>query len=79
MLSRHVGSVVVAQGLSCSKACGIFQDQGWKMCPPALAGGFFGSAWTVAHQAPLSMRFSRRGASCHFLLQGIFPTLGLKG
>ena len=39
---------------------------------------------TVAHQAPLSMGFSRQeywsGISfnwhCHFLLQGIFPTQG---
>ena len=26
--SRHAGSVVVAHGLSCSAACGIFPDQG---------------------------------------------------
>ena len=54
-----MGSVVAAQGLSSSKACGIFPDQGWKMCPPALAGGFFGTLWTVANQAPLFMKFSR--------------------
>ena len=32
--------------------------------------------WTVAHQAPLSMGFSRKntGVGCHFLLQRIFPT-----
>ena len=35
--------------------------------------------WTVACQAPLSMGFSRQEhwMDCHFLLQGIFPTLGL--
>ena len=35
--------------------------------------------WSVAHQAPLSMRFSRKnnGLGCYFLLQGIFPTQGL--
>ena len=44
--------------------------------------------WTVAHQAPLSMGFSRHlctgdfpgtniGIVCHFLLQEIFPTQGL--
>ena len=27
------GSVVVAYGLSCSEACGIFLDQGSKLCP----------------------------------------------
>ena len=30
--SRHVGSVVVAHGLSCSMACGIFPDQGLNPC-----------------------------------------------
>ena len=35
--------------------------------------------WNVAHQAPLSMGFSRQQyySGCHFLLQGIFPTQGL--
>ena len=36
--------------------------------------------WTIACQAPLSMGFSRQGCwriGCHFLLQGIFLTLGL--
>ena len=35
--------------------------------------------WSVAHQAPLSVGFSRQeytGVGCHFLLQGIFPTQG---
>ena len=34
--------------------------------------------WTVAHQAPLSMGFSRQEywVDCHFLLQGIFLTQG---
>ena len=36
--------------------------------------GLFATSWTVAHQAPLSMEFSRVG--CHFLLR-LFPTLGL--
>ena len=31
--SRHVGSVVVAHGLSCSAARGIFPDQGLNPCP----------------------------------------------
>ena len=36
--------------------------------------------WTVAHQAPPPMGFSRKntGVGGHFLLQGIFPTQGLK-
>ena len=35
--------------------------------------------WSVAHQAPLSIGFSRQktGVCCHFLLQGISPTQGL--
>ena len=35
--------------------------------------------WTIAHQAPLSMGFSKQntGGGCHFLLQGIFQTQGL--
>ena len=38
----------------------------------------FATPWTVAHQAPPSMRFSRQeyGVGCHFLLQGIFTTQG---
>ena len=31
--SRHAGSVVVANGPSCSVACGIFPDQGSNPCP----------------------------------------------
>ena len=34
-------SVVVAHGLSCSVACGIFLDQGSNPVSPALAGRFF--------------------------------------
>ena len=38
----------------------------------------FATLCTVAHQAPLSMRFFRQeywsGVDCHFLLQGIFLT-----
>ena len=31
---QHVGSAVVAPGLSFSVACGIFLDQGSNLCPP---------------------------------------------
>ena len=39
----------------------------------------FTTLWTIACQAPLSMRFSSKntGVGCHALLQGIFPTWGL--
>ena len=38
----------------------------------------FATSWTVAHQASLSVGFSRKNArvGCHPLLQGIFPTQG---
>ena len=38
----------------------------------------FATPWTVAHQAPPPMGFSRQdtGVGCHFLLHGIFPTQG---
>ena len=38
----------------------------------------FANPWTVAHQAPRSMGFSREEywSGCHFLLQGIFMTQG---
>ena len=29
----HLGSVVVARGLGCPAANGIFPDQGWSPCP----------------------------------------------
>ena len=59
------------------------------ICPVDLYGTYWGgkslshvrlfvSPWTVDHQAPLSMEFSRKntGMGCHFLLQGIYPTRG---
>ena len=54
-----MASVVAAQGLSCSKACGKFPDQGWKMCPPVLAAGFSGD----------SVDCSQPGSSVHEVLQ----------
>ena len=39
----------------------------------------FATPWTIAHQAPLSMEYSKNiGAGYHFLLQGIFSTPGIK-
>ena len=39
----------------------------------------FATVWTVAHQAPLSMRFPSKntGMGCHFLLQGSVLIQGL--
>ena len=36
----HSGSVVVAHGLSCPAACGIFPDQGSNSCPLHWQVGF---------------------------------------
>ena len=38
----------------------------------------FATSWTLAHQAPLSMEFSRQEccSGCHFLVQRIFPIQG---
>ena len=44
------------------------------MCLSLSRVQLFAILWTVAHQAPLSMEFSRQGVGCHFLLQGIFST-----
>ena len=40
---------------------------------------FFATLWTIAHEVPLSMGFSRQEywSGCHALLQGIFPIGGL--
>ena len=40
----------------------------------------FATSWTVARQAPLSMELSSQDywSVCHSLLQGIFPTQGVK-
>ena len=39
----------------------------------------FATLWTIAHQVPLSIGFSRQEywSGCHALLQGIFPIWGL--
>ena len=36
-----LGLAVLMYRLSCPRACGLFLDQGLKLCPLALAGGFF--------------------------------------
>ena len=46
--SRCAGSVVVAHGLSCSSACGIFPDQGLHPCPRHWqADSFFFFSWLL--------------------------------
>ena len=39
--SRYVGSVAVVHGLSCSTICGVFPDQGSKLCPLRWQTGLF--------------------------------------
>ena len=51
--SRRAGSVIVAQGPSCSAACGIFPDQGLNLCP---------LHWQADSQ-PLRHQGSRRAVS----------------
>ena len=57
-----------------SPACSLWPDHG--VC---VLSHVFSTPWTVTHQAPLPMEFSRQEywSGCHFLLQGIFPTRGL--
>ena len=45
------------------------------LCSVAQSYLTLGTLWTVVHQAPLSMGFSRQEywSGLHFLLQGIFP------
>ena len=48
-----------------------------RVCAQSLSNVWlFATLWTVTHQAPLSMGFSKQeyGVDCHFLLQGIFLT-----
>ena len=66
----------------CKKEKLIENEQGRWLFPVRLSHfshvWLFVTPWTVAHQAPLSMGFSRQEywMGCHALLQGIFPTRG---
>ena len=60
--SRCAGSVIVAHGLSCSAACGIFPDQGSNPC--ALH-------WQADSQ-PLHHQRSPREFFCHYLFKPFF-------
>ena len=48
------------------------------LLPKLSHSRLFGTAWSVAHQAPLSMDSPGKNTRvfCHFLLQWIFPTQG---
>ena len=45
VVAARVGSVVVAHGLSCSTACGIFPGQGLNLC--SCVGGQILTHWTT--------------------------------
>ena len=53
-------------------------DGGLLLFQPLSHVQLFSTPWTVAHQAPPFMVFSRQdtGVGSHCLLQGIFPTQG---
>ena len=55
--SRRAGSVVVAHGLSCPAACGIFPDQGSNPCPLHWQA----DSQPLRHQgSPKSVTFNKR-------------------
>ena len=62
---------------SVHRVCVCGGGRGWCELPSYVQ--LFATLWTVAHQVPLSMEFSRQntGVDCHFLLQGIFLTQAL--
>ena len=71
----------------CIRECGV-RDRGFRHLPCRSPESevqlsrvqLFVTPWTVAHQAPLSMGFSKQGywvGSC-FLLQGIFRSPALQ-
>ena len=51
---ERVGSVVVAQGLNCSSACGIFQDQGQTYVPCTARQNF--NHWTTREVPNVSFK-----------------------
>ena len=60
-------------------AKGWCESDGWmSVCSVLHCAWLFVTPWTAAHQAPLSMGFSRQKTrvGCHSPLQGISPTQG---
>ena len=68
--SRYVGSVAVVHGLSCSTICGVFPDQGSKLCPLHWQTGFFFFFQQSSHQGSpqngklLNVRMFRVSPAC---------------
>ena len=75
------GSVLVARRFSCSAACGILPDQGWKTCP------LHGKAYSLVrnHQyhratrkASLLVSWFQFKACCQHLLKSFSPFTNVK-
>ena len=61
---QNTGSIVVAKGLSCSMACGIFPDQGLNLCLPYWQA----DSLPLNHQgSPISWSLSIHLKYIHFL------------
>ena len=72
-------------GRTVKARCPLWRDKALRCSRPgqvmcSVRSEFFATHWVAALQAPLSMEFSSKntGVGCHFLLQGIFLTQGLK-
>ena len=80
-LSQVVNSLFEYQNnVYCVHLWEMFFQGCWKWKYSSLCHvQLFVAPWTVAHQAPLSLEFSRlnTGVGCHSPFQGIFLTLGL--
>ena len=64
---QNTGSIVVAKGLSCSMACGIFPDQGLNLCLPYWQA----DSLPLNHQgSPISWSLSIHLKYIHFLGEG---------
>ena len=79
ILNRHVASCATQLGKTTregARASSLFQSEWVSVSRPAVSDAV--TPWTVARQAPLSMRLSRQEywRVCHCLLQGIFLIQG---
>ena len=69
--SRRAGSIIVAHGLSCSAACGIFPDQGSNPCPLHWQA----DSQPLHHQGSLTMYLFRCWINLSLLLMAIIKSL----
>ena len=78
--SGHLWEIPVLFSQFCSSPHKGSNNKVYILCACFRCIQLFVTPWTVACQAPLSMRFSRQESwsGLPFLLQGIFPTQGSK-